>query len=321
MKKVLSALLGASILLGSAGLVFATTPQIVQLPTLDASSTPYTANITTQNLNGSTVWLMGYDPTTGAPMSYYINSGLYLNGSTSGGFGELDITNLIGMDKIVGLVGFQTDANTSMNSLWSYLGSATSSMTTNTSDISTLTSNLSSLTATVAGLGPAFNLQSFMTNNASTSIYVASSTKNGFMSSTQAAKLDATSTSTRSMATTTRSIITGTGATGFQVSSTRDAEVRYSTTIVTTSNIAGSQNGTVVLEIAATNSATSTDWTELGRCTNGTAYTLAVAIQGVSTQACQIIGYVPSGFFAKIRSINNAGTPSFTYNSGQEILQ
>lgn len=116
------------------------------------------------------------------------------------------------------------------------------------------------------------------------------------------------------------SIVTGTGATGFQVSSTRDSEVNYSVTIVTTATIGGGASGTVVLEVATTNSATAGDWAELGRCTNGQTITLALALQSVQTIACQIGGIVPTGYYAKIRSINNTGTPTFTYNSGQEVL-
>lgn len=124
---------------------------------------------------------------------------------------------------------------------------------------------------------------------------------------------------TRWYGTTTRSIVTGTGATGFQISSTRDVDAHYNTTIVTTASIGGSQSGTLVLEIADHNSATAGDWREVGRCTNGQAITLALALQSVQTIGCQLNGFVPQGYYAKIRSINNAGTPTFTFNSSQEV--
>lgn len=121
--------------------------------------------------------------------------------------------------------------------------------------------------------------------------------------------------------TATRSIVTGTGATGFQVSATRNVFASYSVTIATTATIGGSASGTVVLEVAATNSATAGDWTEVARFTNGQAITLAIALQSVQTLAGQVNGMIPAGYYAKIRSINNSGTPTYTFNSGRETLQ
>lgn len=118
----------------------------------------------------------------------------------------------------------------------------------------------------------------------------------------------------------TRSIVTGTGATGFQVSTIDDAEVRYNLTIVTTASIAGGADGTIVLEMCATNSATAGDWIEVGRMRNGQALSLAITLQSVQTTASQLTAFVPRGYYVKIRSINNVGTPTYTYNSGQEVL-
>lgn len=117
-----------------------------------------------------------------------------------------------------------------------------------------------------------------------------------------------------------RSIVTGTGATGFQVSAGRSAFVNYNVTIVTTATIGGNTSGTVVLEIAPTNSATAGDWAEVGRYTNGQSISLALALQSVQTLAGQISGFIPAGYYAKLRSINNSGTPTYTYNSGQKVL-
>lgn len=117
-----------------------------------------------------------------------------------------------------------------------------------------------------------------------------------------------------------RSIVTGTGATGFQISSTRDASVSYSPTIVTTATIGGGSSGSVVLEICSTNSSTPGDWIEISRMTNGQVITLALTLQSVQTISSSIVGTVPAGYYAKIRSINNTGTPSYSINSQQEVL-
>lgn len=124
-----------------------------------------------------------------------------------------------------------------------------------------------------------------------------------------------------SQAPATHSFTTGTGATGFQVSASHDSEVRYNVTIATTATIAGGADGTVVLEMAPTNSATAGDWVEVGRFRNGQAISLALTLQSIQTTASQLTAFVPKGYYLKLRTINNVGTPTYTYNSGQEVLK
>lgn len=116
-----------------------------------------------------------------------------------------------------------------------------------------------------------------------------------------------------------RSIITGTGATGFQVSSTRNSTVQYSPTMVTTASISGNASDVIVFEICATNSATAGDWKEIGRLTNAQALTLAITLQSVQTTSGLLGGIVPAGWYAKMRAITS-GTVSNTFVSGQEVL-
>jgi hypothetical protein len=117
------------------------------------------------------------------------------------------------------------------------------------------------------------------------------------------------------------SIVTGTGATGFQVSSDSDSFVSYSTKIVTTATISGSQDGYIVLEIAPTNSATAGDWKEIGRVENGQSLSLALTLQSVQTTGGTLTGIVPAGWYAKLRSVNVSGTPTYSYVSGQEVQE
>lgn len=118
-----------------------------------------------------------------------------------------------------------------------------------------------------------------------------------------------------------RSLVTGTGATGFQVSSTRNADVSYSVTIVSTASISGSAVGYIALEICATNSATASDWVEVSRVPNGQAVSLAVVLQSISTGGGVLTASIPAGYYVKLRSVNTTGTQTFTYNSGQETLK
>lgn len=115
-------------------------------------------------------------------------------------------------------------------------------------------------------------------------------------------------------------VTTAAAANGFQVSSTKDAMVSYAATIVTTATIGGGSSGTILLEIAATNSSTAGDWKEISRLTNGQTITLALALQSVQTIAGNLNGIVPAGYYARLRTINNSGTPTYTFNSGQEVL-
>jgi hypothetical protein len=108
-------------------------------------------------------------------------------------------------------------------------------------------------------------------------------------------------------------------ANGNQISASRNSAVHYSVTMVSTATIAGSASGYVVLEICPTNSTTAGDWIEIGRVANGQAVSLAVVLQSVSTGGGELSGIVPAGYYRRIRSVNASGTPSYTYNSGQEV--
>lgn len=119
-----------------------------------------------------------------------------------------------------------------------------------------------------------------------------------------------------------RSLTTGTGGTGFQVSATRNAVVNYSVTIATAVQIGVVTNvdGYVVLEIAPTNSATAGDWIEIARAAQAQNIGLAVALSSTQKGGGNLTGIVPAGWYAKIRTVNLQGTPAYTYNSGQEVL-
>ncbi len=114
-------------------------------------------------------------------------------------------------------------------------------------------------------------------------------------------------------------IQTSTGAVGDQISATRDAQVSYSPTMITTASISGNASDVIVLEVAATNSATAGDWKEISRVTNAQALTLAITLQSVQTTSGVLTGIVPAGYYRKIRAITS-GTVSNSMSSGQEVL-
>lgn len=107
--------------------------------------------------------------------------------------------------------------------------------------------------------------------------------------------------------------------TAFQISATRDADVSYSVQITVTASIAGGQNGDVILEIAADSGFTTSVQT-LAIFGSGQTYTLAIAIQGVQPQTSVLAGFVPAGFWTRLRTVNNVGVPTYSYRAGQEVL-
>lgn len=108
---------------------------------------------------------------------------------------------------------------------------------------------------------------------------------------------------------------------GWQVSSTHPADVRYSVTIGTTVSLSGNSTGYVVMEIAATNSSTAGNWTEIARVASGQSGTLVIGLTLNQTGGGCLSGSVPAGYYVRVRSVNTAGTPSYTMNSGQEVTK
>lgn len=118
----------------------------------------------------------------------------------------------------------------------------------------------------------------------------------------------------------TMSLQTSTGAVGTQVSTTSDAMVTVSGQVTTTASIAGNSSGDIIVEVAPTNSATSTDWIEWGRIGNSQALSLAIALQSVQTTKSSVSVLVPKGWYIKART-TGSGTVSYQLNTVKKITQ
>ncbi len=105
----------------------------------------------------------------------------------------------------------------------------------------------------------------------------------------------------------------------FQISSTREALVNYSVDIATSLTLTAGQAGTVYLEIAS-DSGFTTDVQELSRFVNGNTGILTIGLSLTQNVTGTLSGYVPAGYYVRLRTQNNTSTPTFTYQSGQEIL-
>lgn len=122
----------------------------------------------------------------------------------------------------------------------------------------------------------------------------------------------------RSFATPSRSIVTSTSATGYQISSTRDALVCYEGSFQTTSTIGGPSSITMFLETANTNSTTPGDWTTIASQVNSSTITLAVVLQQVDVEPWSFSRIIPAGKYIRLRSGSVTGTASASVNAQQQ---
>lgn len=107
--------------------------------------------------------------------------------------------------------------------------------------------------------------------------------------------------------------------TPFQVSTSRDSLINYSVDVGTSSSLVGGQTGTVFLEIS-TSSTFASGIQEVARFANGNAVSLAIAITVTQNITGTLSGFIPAGYYCRLRTENTVGTPTFTYRSGQEVL-
>lgn len=126
---------------------------------------------------------------------------------------------------------------------------------------------------------------------------------------------------TRNFAAPSRSLVTTTSSTGYQISSTRDAMVGYEGTFQTTSTIGGPSSVTVFLETADTNSTTPGDWTIIAQQVNSNTITLAIVLQQVDVDSWSFSRIIPAGKYVRIRYGSVTGTATATINAQQQEVQ
>ena len=119
----------------------------------------------------------------------------------------------------------------------------------------------------------------------------------------------------------TRTFTTGTGATGFQISSTQGAMVFYTVTVQASATIGSNSNGTIFLEVSPTNSATPDSWIINGQHGVNHSVSLILTLSSVVGVTSQLSTFVPVGYYAKLRTATTTGTVTYTYVTGIEMLQ
>lgn len=105
--------------------------------------------------------------------------------------------------------------------------------------------------------------------------------------------------------------------TAFQISTTRDAWTVYTVDVSVTSLLLAGSSGRVYLEYAD-NSAMTTNLVTVNSTPNATGGVLNVTNLGGGN----VTGWIPAGKWARIRTVNVTGTPTFTIQPDQqEVLQ
>lgn len=123
---------------------------------------------------------------------------------------------------------------------------------------------------------------------------------------------------TRTTSTLSLSLV-GTGATGTQISSTKDSTVRCSVSTSTTSTIGGPSTSLVTLKTCATNNATEGSWTSVAIFESDQTITLAIALQSIQVVKGQLCADVPAGWYCKLVN-SGTGTHSESVISSQQTI-
>lgn len=101
----------------------------------------------------------------------------------------------------------------------------------------------------------------------------------------------------------------------FQVSADHDATVSYSVSIAATLSVTTGEKGTVYLE-TYTDSGCSADTLVLAQNSNANTGTLGLGLNITQEVTNTLAGRVPAGRYVKLRTVNDTGSPTFTFKSG-----
>lgn len=215
---------------------------------------------------------------------------------------------------ISSLQTWQSSANTTITTLQGQVSTANGTITTLQTQLTTASGNVTTLQS---GLTTAnTNISALQTSLTSANASIAT------LQSQVAALMIARAFQNAPLPLSGRAIVTtAAAANGWQIDATRDAHVTYSVSIASFVQIGviTSVGGYVVMEMSATNSSTAGNWTEVARVTNSQTIGLAVALSLAQTIAGCLAAMIPAGWFVRLRSVNTAGTPTYTLLSGQEV--
>lgn len=115
--------------------------------------------------------------------------------------------------------------------------------------------------------------------------------------------------------------LVGNGATGTQISATKDSTIRCTVSTSTTANITTGAAATslVVLKICSTNNATEASWTTVATLESDQTIGLALALNSVQVVKGQLCSDIPIAWFVKLVN-SGTGTHAETSISGQQTI-
>lgn len=282
---------------------------------------------------GGTNGLFGFSGSTVLPVFYTIGSGLTLTGgvldtvpggpvtwasitgkpTTLGGYGITDAYPLVGNPSAFVT---QSGARTAISlTTTGTSGAATYNSSTGVLNVPNYAPGTGTVTSVTAGTG----LSGGTITTSGTISMPNTGTAGTYASVTTDAQGRVTSGTTISINDAPgRAIVTSTSSTGFQISTTRIAQVCYEGSFATTSTIGGPSSASVFLETADTNSTTPSDWTIKATQAYSNNITLAVVLNQVQGNNWAFCRYIPAGKFVRIRSGSITGTASASINSTQQ---
>lgn len=104
----------------------------------------------------------------------------------------------------------------------------------------------------------------------------------------------------------------------FQPSTAMDTFGSYSVSIASSLSLTGGQQGSTILEIAD-DAAFTTNVKTVAQITNGNTGTLTLGLNTVQTSGGNLVGVIPAGKYARLRTVNTTGTPTNTSVVAQEV--
>lgn len=113
--------------------------------------------------------------------------------------------------------------------------------------------------------------------------------------------------------------LTGSGATGTQIHATKDAETGITYKTSTTCTLAGSNTSVVQVKTCSTNSATESDWVEMGRTEQDQPTGISLTVGQIVAQVGQVVVPVPAGWFVKAVA-SGTGTHAETSVGGWKTI-
>lgn len=111
----------------------------------------------------------------------------------------------------------------------------------------------------------------------------------------------------------------GSGATGTQISTTKDSTIRVNVLTSTTATIGGASVSAVTLKKCETNDSTEGNWTTVAVLENNQTISLALVLQSIQVMKGQLVADIPAGWYVKLVA-SGSGTHTEGFISGEKTI-